>query len=362
MRKYDVDNIRWITVFLVVLYHVIYMYNGIVTSSVVGPFREVQYQDALQYLLYPWFMIILFIVSGMSSRFYLEKHTVKEFVKARTRKLLVPSTVGLFAFQWILGYFNMAISGAFDSMAPEMPKILLYPIMAVSGTGVLWYIQMLWIYSAMLALIRRFETGKLYRLCEKINPFLLLVLGVLVWVSAQILNTPVIVVYRFGIYGFCFLLGYFVFAHESVREKLSRYWLILAIAAAALGFWYVYCYFGENYAEAPILNNPFSIAYGWTAVLAIFAGMKRWGANKTNAFAEWMRGKSFGLYVFHYLPLAAAAYWMNRYTNLAALPSYLISGVAAYAGGILLYEAISRIPLLSWCVLGIRKEKKDVPR
>ena len=111
MRRYDVDNIRWMTVVLVVLYHVIYMYNGIVTAGVVGPFHEVQYQDAFQYVLYPWFMLILFIISGMSSRFYLEKHTIREFVRARTRKLLVPSTVGLFAFQWMLGYFNMAISG-----------------------------------------------------------------------------------------------------------------------------------------------------------------------------------------------------------------------------------------------------------
>lgn len=357
MRRCDVDNIRWVTVLLVVLYHVIYMYNGILTSGVVGPFCEVQYQDALQYVLYPWFMVILFIVSGMSSRFYLEKHTIREFVTARTRKLLVPSTIGLFVFQWILGYFNMAISGAFDAMAPGIPKIVLYLIMAVSGTGVLWYIQMLWIFSVALALIRRFETGKLYWFCEKATPLILVLLGVPVWASAQILNTPVIAVYRFGIYGFCFLLGYFVFAHEAVIERLSRYWHVLAVVAATLGLGYVYYYFGENYAEAPIVNSPFSIAYGWMAVLAIFAGMKRWG-DRTNAFADRMRKESFGLYVFHYLPLAAVAYWMRKYTNLSALPSYVISGMAAYAGGILLYEVIARIPLLGWCVLGIRKEKK----
>ena len=28
MRKYYIDNIRWITVVLVVLYHVFYMYNA----------------------------------------------------------------------------------------------------------------------------------------------------------------------------------------------------------------------------------------------------------------------------------------------------------------------------------------------
>ena len=52
MRRHYLDNIRWITVGLVVLYHVIFMYNGVVTAGVIGPFWEGQYQDAVQYLLY----------------------------------------------------------------------------------------------------------------------------------------------------------------------------------------------------------------------------------------------------------------------------------------------------------------------
>ena len=91
MRKYYLDNIRWLTIVCVVIFHVIYMFNGEAKAGVVGPFKDVQYQDALQYLLYPWMMILLFIVAGMCSRYYLEKHTVKEFVKSRTVKLLTKS-------------------------------------------------------------------------------------------------------------------------------------------------------------------------------------------------------------------------------------------------------------------------------
>ena len=71
MRKLYIDNIRWITVVLVVLYHVIYMFNGIETFGVIGPFSDVQYQDAFQYIVYPWFMLLLFAVSGMSARYEL---------------------------------------------------------------------------------------------------------------------------------------------------------------------------------------------------------------------------------------------------------------------------------------------------
>ena len=133
MRKLYIDNIRWITVVLVVLYHVIYMFNGIETFGVIGPFSDVQYQDAFQYIVYPWFML-LFVISGMSARYELEHRSEKEFIKKRTGKLLVPSTLGLLVFWWILGYYNLLISGGLEEMA-AVPKPVLFIIMAVSGIG-----------------------------------------------------------------------------------------------------------------------------------------------------------------------------------------------------------------------------------
>ena len=117
MRKLYIDNIRWITVVLVVLYHVIYMFNGIETFGVIGPFSDVQYQDAFQYIVYPWFMLLLFAVSGMSARYELVRRSEKEFIKKRTGKLLVPSTLGLLVFWWILGYYNLLIGGGLEQMA-----------------------------------------------------------------------------------------------------------------------------------------------------------------------------------------------------------------------------------------------------
>ena len=49
-RKKYIDNIRWITVALVVVYHVIFIFNGTGTLGGVGPLHPVQYQDAVLYL------------------------------------------------------------------------------------------------------------------------------------------------------------------------------------------------------------------------------------------------------------------------------------------------------------------------
>lgn len=356
-RRHYLDNIRWITVLLVVVYHVIYMFNGVQPFGVIGPFHERQYQDAFQYLVYPWFMALLFVVSGMSARYSLEIRTTKEFVKSRTRKLLVPSTLGLFVFQWILGYYNMKIGGAFDSLS-AVPAPVLYVIMVVSGTGVLWYIQMLWFFSMLLLLIRKIEKDRLWKLGAGTPVWMLVLFAVVAYGTAQILNTPVVTVYRFGIYGFCFFMGYFVFSHDEVVERISRWWGFFTAIAVGLGLYYTIHYFGENYAIAPVLNNVCACVYCWFAILAILAVMKKFG-DHTNRFAEWMSKQSWGLYVFHYLPLAMAAYYLHLYaTWLPAFVVYFLVGMSAFFGALLLNEIISRIPVIRFCVLGIQKERE----
>ena len=52
-RRIYLDNIRWITVVIVVIYHVIYMFNGVQPFGVIGPFKKHQLQDAFQYVVYP---------------------------------------------------------------------------------------------------------------------------------------------------------------------------------------------------------------------------------------------------------------------------------------------------------------------
>lgn len=355
MRKHYLDNIRWITVVLVALYHVIYIYNSIISGTGM-PFNEVQYQDAGMYIVYPWFMVLLFIVSGVSARYYLENHSAQEFIKERTRKLLVPSTIGILVAGWIQGYINMSVGGAFEHMPETMPVPVLFLIMAISGTGVLWFLQMLWLFSMMLVFIRRFEKGKVYELGKRANILVLVLIVIPLWISGQILNTPVVLVYRFGIYTFAYLLGYFVFVHEEVIARISKWRYVFILGAVVLGVSYTVVYFGENYAEMPLVGSPLAVVFAWVTILAVFGSAKAWG-DKKNAFTLFMTKKSWGIYVFHYLALSATAYALRNYTDMPALPCYLLTGVAALLGSILLYEVVSRIPFLRWSILGMKKEK-----
>ena len=354
MRKKYLDNIRWMTVVLVVIYHVLYMYNGEGILGTLGKITdlEVQYYDVYQYMVYPWFMCILFLVSGICSRLYLENHTGKEFAGSRTRKLLVPSTIGLFAFQFIQGYFNMSMGDGME-LTGSVPTPILYLIMMLSGIGVLWYIQTLWIFSMLLLLVRKIEKDHLWKLGAKTNIPVILLLTIPVWGAGLILNTPIICVYRFGLYGFIFFLGYFVFSHEEVIEKLKKYFVVFLIPAIILGILFCVLHFGEVYADAPVNRTPLYTSFAWFACMAILGGMAKYG-DFDNQFTRFMSKKSFGLYVFHYLGISMVAVLLVKPGLLSPLPAYLLSTVAAFLVPLVLYEIISRIPIYRWMVLGIK--------
>lgn len=368
MRKHYLDNIRWVTVVIVLLYHVLYMYNaeGILGGAGKITNLSVQHYDSLMYFVYPWIMPVLYIVAGISSRIVLDKHTNKEFIRSRTRKLLVPSTIGVFVFHFIQGYVSMSFGNAFTELSKAgVPAPVIFMIMVASGSGVLWFCHLLWIYSLILVVIRKIEKGRLLNLGAKTPIWLVLMFVFPLWGAAQILNTPIVPVYRIGYYLAFFLIGYYVFSNDQVIEKLKKYAVLFITAGIAfcaaftvINFW---AKGGMNYADSPVNRGPLYAACSYFGSLAMLAGFARFG-DVSNKLTEWMSKRSFGLYVFHYLGISSMALIFAKPGLLPAPLCYIISLIAGFAFGYGLYEIFSRIPFYRWALLGIKKEKKNVQR
>ena len=356
MRKSYIDNLRWVTVVLVIFYHVFYMYNAEGILGTLGKITdlEVQYFDLYQYIVYPWFMALLFIVSGISARYYIERHTGKEFIKSRTVKLLVPSTIGLFVFQFIQGYINVSLSEAGSIEAPGFVKYIIY---CLSGIGVLWYIQMLWLFSLVIVLIKKIDKDRFWNICRKTPFWVLILIAVLFLGAGQILNTPVIVSYRFGLYFLAYLLGYFVFSHDEVIEVTKRYFPLFAVIAVGLGTAFCVVYFGQNYADDPVYRSPLFLLYGWFGCVAMVGGFAKF-FDFTNKFTKWMGSHSWGLYIFHYLGISMVALYLAKPGLVPAWGCYLLSTIAGFGLSYILYFVISKIPFFRWAVLGISRKKK----
>lgn len=355
MRKYYLDNIRWATVVIVMLYHVIYIFNHCGVAGGLGPLGESPYPDILMYVVYPWFMVLLFLVAGICSRHSLEKRTAKQFISERAVKLLVPSTIGLFVYQWILGYFNVKASGALD----QMPAFIRYPVFCLSGTGPLWFSRLLFLFSLLLVLIRKIDSkDKFYNLCSKCNTVIIILFGLLIWGSAQILNMPIIEVYRFGIYFTAYLLGYFVFSHDEVMERVEKIHLPMLIVAIAAAVGYTIFYFGKSPCASETLKSVFTNLYLWAAVLAILGCAKKY-FDKTSPFADYMSRSSSGFYIIHYSALMYGAYFLYFHTTLPVPVIYVLTAVLMVVFTVGIYELFRRIPFIRWAVLGIKKKKKE---
>jgi len=367
MRKHWLDNLRWVTVLLVLFYHVIYFYNNKGVFGGIGgfgPYPETpQYQDIVMYILYPWFMPLLFMLAGISARYALEKKSTKEWFKARTRKLLVPGTIGLFVFHWMVGYFNTAVArgtGVFDGM----PVLAKYGLMAISGTGPLWFVQLLWLLSLVLLAVRAWDKNdKFWNWCGKLNIFWIILLGVLYWASAQtLIRNPrpesadgLLNLYKPIFYLVSFLLGYFVFSHEEAQQKIKQAWIPLLGCAVVAGTILIVTTFGQDNTSAVYMSSPLNCIYGWLACLAMMA----WFQAKfdcTDKFAAYMTRSSFGLYIVHYLVIASLGYMMKMYTQLPPVAMYGILTVAVFTLSPLLYEVLNRIPVIRWCVFGTKKK------
>ena len=380
MRKHYLDNIRWVTVLLVLLYHAVYFFNNKGVFGGIGGFvsdPKGQPQDVIMYILYPWFMMLLFLVAGISSRYALERSdfNCSRFIKSRTRKLLVPATIGLVVFQWMTGYFNTQIGGVYQGI-PDMVHTMPLPtriiVCIIAGIGPLWFVQDLWLFSLLLALIVKIDKERLYSRLHKLFDThrraatgIALLLGFFaVWGGAQLCVphpapddlSGLLNLYRPATYLVLFLLGYFIFSVESIQQRLQELALPMLLLALVSGTILIAQTWGQCNTDPLYLMNWRTNLYAYSAILAILGCFRAWG-NKETPFSRHMTRSSYGIYVVHYLVVTSIGYMLKVYTSLPPVADYLILLAAVMLLSPALYELIRRIPLLRWCILGEKQTK-----
>ena len=351
MRKPFLDNLRYSIVLLVILYHVFYLFNSVgVITNVDIP--GIPVLDAVLYVLYPWFMVTLFVISGICARYSLQKQTNKEFLKSKVRRQLVPSIAIILIIGWTSGWVTGQYADMFGTNSNAIPGFAKYLIWSLSGIGVLWFLHELLLADLVLVLIRKIDRkDTLWLFGGKANIVVLCLLVLALWGSAQILNTPVIEIYRNGIYIFAFLAGYCIFSHEHIQELLAKWAPVLLAVTGILAVAYTVTYWGENYSSMSNLKSFLTNAYAWFACLAVLGAGKRW-MDKETKFTRYMASRSFGFYVLHYPLLALGAWVMDKLLHLPVWSMYLLLPIAAAVLLPPLVAIIKRIPVLRTLVLG----------
>ena len=364
-RRYlFIDNIRWVVVVLVLIYHVFYNYNTLGVFGAIGGFKPNQWQDIVCTLLNPWFMTLLFVVAGASSRYAIQRHSATEFRIERRRKLLIPSTLGIVVFGWILGMINMA--NANFELPEGTPNWVIYLISLPNGTAHLWFIQDLFLFSLLLLLVRKLlDVERVDRWIttlpkHKIALVMVAVLGIFYLTSLTQIDNPspamgLLNLYRPFYYFATFLVGYYIFSSEVAHNYLASKAKLLVALALMSAVAFAIRYYGEDYTLPAVVQSPLCNLFCWASVIAMFGGFKRW-ADRTSAFATYMARSSFGVYIVH-MTICSATCIILKQTALPMWSIYAITLTTTLLGSFLLWEILRRIPFIRWCMFGIKAKR-----
>lgn len=369
-RYYFIDNLRWVTVVLVLIYHVFYNYNAQGVFGGIGGFVENQWWDVVGTILYPWFMTLMFLLAGMSSRYALKHRTTKEFRRERTRKLLVPSTLGLLLFGGILGVLNITAGGGWEAMPADMPIIAKYLIAVISGTGPLWFIQDLYLFSLLLLVVRKVlnaDRVEAWMSLLSVRGVKLLLFAFFILLGAlaqtQVDNvgdfSGLLNLYRPLYYFGIFLVGYYVFSSERIHDCLARECVTFGVLAIVWAIFFCVSFFGEDYTSAEVLQSFSCNIYCWSMVLFLIGFFKR-RYNCTTRFSQYMTRSSFGLYIVH-MSVCTGICLLLKSTALPLWAIYSLALVVTFAGSVVLWEVLRRIPFVRWCMFGITKRPLPNP-
>lgn len=349
MRKYYLDNIKWIIIVLVLVYHVISIFssNGSIMSYNA---KGIAMMDSLGYVIYPWFMPILFVIAGINARYSLRQRSTKEFRRERLWKLFLPFLTYLFLIGPFVGELAFRMNH-YDTLFAALPVYVRLLIKLLNGMGPAWFLLQLYLISYGLLLVRKLDKKeRLFAIGKKCNFFVLLSLFFPVLISAQIFN--LVYTFRNGLYFLLFLLGYYLFSEDRVQKLLEK-WCILFLGFAFLtGILQTYLSWGEPFPK--VVGNGVVMLYTWLMILGGMGAGGRW-LNQNNRFTRYMTKRSFGLYLFHYLPMVYFSYILTTYVKLPSILNYIFVFGLSFVAAIASYEILSRILIVN-VLLGLKKK------
>ncbi len=365
VRLHYIDNLRWMCILLLFPVHTATVF----CAGWYGYYVSSDYSSTAAHCFYvfveSWIMPLLFCIAGMSTKFALQKRTSLVYLKERVIKLLVPFLAGMVLICPIIAYYALkfhtgytgSFAGAFVHFFNSIQNIQarngIYGDFSVEH---LWFILFLFIISVValgVILLGRRLAGlhlEIKKVSLPILGFLFIPLWLLNFVGFSVAE------YSFMSYFAMFLIGYYLFAMDSVQVQLEKYWAVLLAAWIILTVGVMWIA-GIILGHFEILwgNSAVFVLIGWTGVLALM-GVGRHLFNITNNFAAYMGAASYPVYIIHQAILVAIAYYV---VMLAISPALQFAAIVIFS--LLLtfacYEIIRRIPVVR-VLFGITSPKK----
>jgi Acyltransferase family len=368
-RRVDLDWVRIGAFGLLIFYHVGMLYVS--WQFHIKSAHRIAALEPLMLVVNPWRLALLFLVSGVATRFMLLKYTIRWLLRARSFRLLIPLIFGMLVIVPPQAYDQVAESlgypaGFLDFYTRHYFAFAAQfcrpgPCIVLPTWNHLWFVAYLWVYTMALGIVLVAAPGLVgwieRRLTPTLSGALLLIVPSVAFAAYRIVLSPNFPSthalfgdwYNHAVYATVFLLGFVLARAEAFWDAIERQrWLALSVAVAAF-LSFLVLRWSRDSATAPSLplNLYGGVAYGcyqWLCIVAILGFARRW-LTADSAVRRYLTDAIFPYYIVHQTAIIMIAHQLHGWDLPAWLEaSLVISGTLAAC--VLTYETIRRITIL----------------
>jgi len=368
-RRYDLDWLRVMVFGLLILYHVGMFFvpwgwhikNNEISESMRWPMLFIN----------QWRLPILFVISGMGTRFALSFRTQQQFLGERTYRLLIPLVFGMLLIippqvfverivneQFTGSYWSYFVSGtAFQGIYPQ----------GNFSWHHLWFLPYLLVYSlafsGLFVYLRNHPENRLIRWLDKMlqKPRNLYLFIIPLYLAETLMepffpSTHALVGDWFNLvnYGMLFLFGYLLISVKETfwksLEAVKGPALVLGISGFALLL--LIHMFIEDSVVVHFTEGLIKVVNLWSWILVLFA----YGAqylNRQSQLLAYCNQAVYPYYILHQTITIIIAYFLMDLSwsvtwkfFVLTLGTFLVSGI--------IYELLIRRIKLLWPFFGLK--------
>lgn len=346
MRKHYVDNLRWIILLILIPYHAAQAWNTWGEPNYIY-FGGNRFISSIIVFFSPYFMPLLFVLAGVSTKFALQKRTNKEYLVERVKRLFVPLVFGTIVLMPIMTYladrFNYSYSGGFvEHYAIFFTKYT--DLIGADGgfsLGQFWFLLYLFIISVVgvgvITLSKRIVLKS-----EIIIPFwLVCLLGLPLPLLSELLSIGGKSLVE---YMYLFMLGYYVFADEkNINKAEKNCWLLFGIGfVATILNTYLFIWADKEFA---LMNTVTKYVSEWIMIIALLGLAKKYW-NVSGKVADYMNKRSFLFYIYHFIWVVLFQYMLYGVVGNNTVVLFVGTVLLAYLITFVCCEISIRIPFM----------------
>lgn len=340
MRKYYIDNLRWIIILLLIPYHAAMAWNTWGEPNYIY-FESNPIISSIVVFLSPYFMPLLFLIAGISTRFALQKRTIKQYILERFKKLFIPFVFGTIVIMPLMTYIADKFNNDYHGNLFCHYPIFFTRFTDLTGSdggfsvGQFWFILYLFLISLIAA-------GIIRKIIPKKDIHISLLLICFLGLPLPLFNKLLSISGKSLVeYTYIFLVGYYIFSNDDVIDKAEKNkWIFLCIGLSATIF-NVYMFIWSDTPNT-LVNAIAKFVSEWFMIIALLGIGKKY-LNFSGKATTYMSQRSYTFYIFHFIWVVLFQYNLFKICGNNTILLYIVPVLLAYFTTLLCCEICNQV-------------------